>query len=139
MNAIAWQFTPFTVPTLLAASITLACSILLWRGGSVRSRFAGLLLFDLSLWVFGYAMELTVTEMTPKVLAQNIQFAAGAFISLTWFAFITTYSGHGRWLRTEVLVPLGIPPLATIGLLATNRYHHLVAHHYILDLSLIHI
>jgi PAS domain S-box-containing protein len=61
-------------------------------------------------------------------LAQNIQFGAGAFISVSWFAFVTTYSGHGRWLRTEVLVPLSIPSLATIPLLATNKYHQFVAH-----------
>lgn len=135
MNSLPWQFTPYTVPILLAGSVTLACSVLLWRGGSVRSRFAGLLLFDLSLWMFGYAMELTVTELSPKIFAQNIQFAAGAFISLTWFAFITTYSGYGRWMRTEMLIPLSLPPTATIVLLATNRYHRLVAHHYLLDSS----
>jgi signal transduction histidine kinase len=135
MSVLAWQFTPYTVPILLAGSVTFTCGILLWRGGSVRGRYAGLLLFDLSLWMFGYAMELTVTELTPKILAQNIQFGAGAFISVTWFAFITTYSGYGRWLRTEVLVPLCIPPLATIALLATNRYHQLVVHSISLDSS----
>jgi signal transduction histidine kinase len=135
MSGLTYQLTPYTVPILLAGSITFTCGILLWRGGSFRSRFAGLLLFDLSLWMFGYAMELTVTELAPKILAQNIQFGAGAFISVTWFAFITTYSGHGRWMRTEVLVPLSIPPLATIALLATNRYHQLIAHDYMLDVS----
>ena len=63
MSSVPWQFTPYTVPILMAGAVTLACSVLLWRGGSVRSRFAGLLLFDLSLWMFGYAMELTVTEL----------------------------------------------------------------------------
>jgi signal transduction histidine kinase len=135
MSVLAWQFTPYTVPILLAGSVTFTCGILLWRGGSVRSRFAGLLLFDLSLWMFGYAMELTFTELGPKILAQNLQFAAGAFISVTWFAFITTYTGYGRWLRTEVLVPLSVPPLATIALLATNRYHQLVTHGFSLDSS----
>jgi signal transduction histidine kinase len=135
MSVLTWQFTPYTVPILLAGSVTFTCGILLWRGGSVRSRFAGLLLFDLSLWMFGYAMELTFTELGPKILAQNLQFAAGAFISVTWFAFITTYTGYGRWLRTEVLVPLSVPPLATIALLATNRYHQLVTHGFSLDSS----
>jgi signal transduction histidine kinase len=135
MSVIAWQFTPYTVPILLAGSVTFTCGILLWRGGSVRSRLAGLLLFDLSLWMFGYAMELTATELTPKILAQNIQFGAGAFISATWFAFITTYSGYGRWMRTEILVPLSVPPLATIVLLTTNRYHQLIAHGYMLNTS----
>jgi signal transduction histidine kinase len=135
MSVIAWQFTPYTVPILLAGSVTFTCGILLWRGGSVRSRLAGLLLFDLSLWMFGYAMELTATELVPKILAQNIQFGAGAFISATWFAFITTYSGYGRWMRTEILVPLSVPPLATIVLLTTNRYHQLIAHGYMLNTS----
>jgi PAS domain S-box-containing protein len=135
MTGLAWQFTPYTVPILLAGGITLTCGILLWRGGSVRSRYAGVLLFDLSLWMFGYALELTATSLGPKILAQNLQFAAGAFISLTWFGFITTYSGYGRWLRTAVLVPLSLPPAATIVLLATNRYHQLVAHSMSLDRS----
>jgi PAS domain S-box-containing protein len=135
MSTLAWQFTPYTVPILLAALVTFTCGLMLWRGASIRSRFAGLLLFDLSLWMFGYTLELTATGLAPKILAQNLQFGAGAFISITWFAFVTTYSGHGRWLRTEVLVPLSIPPLATIALLATNRYHQLVAQHLSLDTS----
>ena len=135
MSVFNWQFTPYTVPILLAGSVTLTCGILLWRGGSVRSRFAGLLLFDLSLWMFGYAVELTATELIPKTLAQNIQFGAGAFISVFWVAFITTYSGNGRWMRTGVLVPLSIPSLATVALLATNRYHQLITRDYMLDTS----
>jgi PAS domain S-box-containing protein len=54
---------------------------------------------------------------------------------VSWFAFVTTYSGYGRWLRTEVLVPLSLPSLATIGLLITNRHHQLIAHSFILDTS----
>ena len=86
MSAHAWQFTPYTVPILLAGSVTFTCGILLWRAASVRGRYAGLLLLDLSLWMFGYAMELTTTRLAAKILAQNFQFAAGAFISVTWFA-----------------------------------------------------
>ncbi|MBN2553433.1 MAG: PAS domain S-box protein [Spirochaetales bacterium] len=132
MSTLPWQFTPYTVPVFLAALVTFTCGIVLWRGGSARSRFAGLLLLDLSLWMIGYLLELTATRLTPKILAQNLQFGAGAFISVTWFAFVTTYSGQGRWLRTEVLLPLGIVPLLTLALLATNRWHNLVVH----DLSL---
>jgi len=135
MSLFSWQLTPYTVPILLATSITSTCGILIWRGASVRSRYAALLLWDLSLWMFGYAMELTLTGLAPKILAQNLQFGAGAFISVSWFAFITTYSGLGRWLRTEVLVPLSIPAVATVVLLATNRYHHLIASNMRLDAS----
>jgi PAS domain S-box-containing protein len=133
MSNLSWQLTPYTVPILLATSITLTCGILLWRGASTRSRYAAILLWDLSLWMFGYAMELTLTSLTLKILAQNLQFGAGAFVSITWFAFISTYSGQGRWLRTEVLVPLSIPPVATIVLLATNSHHHLIAFNMHLD------
>jgi PAS domain S-box-containing protein len=135
MSALSWQLTPYTVPILLATSITAICGVLIWRGASVRSRYAAILLWDLSLWMFGYAMELTLTALAPKILAQNLQFGAGAFISVSWFAFITTYSGLGRWLRTDVLVPLSIPAVATVVLLGTNRYHHLIASNMHLDTS----
>jgi PAS domain S-box-containing protein len=135
MSALSWQLTPYTVPILLATSITAICGVFIWRGASVRSRYAALLLWDLSLWMFGYAMELTLTALAPKILAQNLQFGAGAFISVSWFAFITTYSGLGRWLRTEVLVPLSIPAVATVVLMGTNRYHHLIASNMHLDTS----
>ena len=126
MDTLAWQITPYSVPMFLAAAVTLTCGILLWRGASLRARYAGLLLFDLSLWMLGYVVELTVTRLAAKILAQYVQFAAGAFISICWIAFVTTYSGYGRWLRSEALIPLGIPSLATIALLATNRYHQIV-------------
>jgi signal transduction histidine kinase len=135
MSVLSWQFTPYTVPILLAGSIVFTCGVLLWRGGAVRNRFAGLLLLELSLWMFGYTMELTAIELAPKILAQNIQFGAWAFVSVTLLAFVTTYSGYGRWMRTEILVPSSIPSLATVALLATNRYHQLIAHDYMLDTS----
>ena len=126
MEALAWQITPYSVPMFLAAAVTLTCGILLWRSGSPRGRYAGLLLFNLSLWMLGYAVELTVMRLAVTIFAQYLQFAAGAFISICWIAFVTTYSGLGHWLRTEVLLPLGIPSLVTIVLLATNRYHQFV-------------
>ncbi len=132
---MSWQYTPYTVPLLLAASITLTCGILIWRRTIARNRYAAVLLWDLSLWMFGYAMELTATGLFPKILAQNLQFIAGAFISLCWVAFITTYSGLGRWLRKEVIIALSLAPAATIGLVFTNRWHHLIMRDAYLDSS----
>jgi len=132
---LSWQYTPYTVPLLLAASITLTCGILIWRRTIARNRYAAVLLWDLSLWMFGYAMELTATGLFPKILAQNLQFIAGAFISLCWVAFITTYSGLGRWLRKEVIIALSLAPAATIGLVFTNRWHHLIMRDAYLDSS----
>jgi signal transduction histidine kinase len=83
----------------------------------------------------GYALELTAAGLGLKLAGQHLQYAAGVFISLAWIAFITTYSGLGHWLRREVLSPLAIPSLASIALLATNRWHGLVAYDLHLDAS----
>jgi signal transduction histidine kinase len=135
MTAMSWQFTPYTVPILLAGAVTFICATLLWRNATSRSRYAALLLWDLTLWMTGYALELTAAGLGLKLAGQNLQYAAGVFISLAWIAFITTYSGLGHWLRREVLIPLAIPSLASIALLATNHWHGLVAYDLHLDAS----
>jgi signal transduction histidine kinase/PAS domain-containing protein len=130
-----WQFTPYTVPVLIAGTITFICATLLWRNGTHRSRYAALLLWDLTVWMAGYALELSGRTLPVKLAGQNMQYAAGGLISLTWVAFVTTYSGLGRWLRREVVIPLAAPAAASIVLMATNRWHGLVAFDLRLDAS----
>ena len=135
MADLSWQLTPYSVPIILAGSVTFICGALLWRGESVRSRYAALLLFTLSVWLIGYAMELTATRLPAKVFAKNMQLGAGTFIPVPWFALVTTYSGYGRWLSAWALLPLSLPTLATVALMTTNRYHRFVAHGLALDSS----
>jgi len=135
MSSLSWQFTPYTVPVLLAGTGTFVCATLLWRNGTRRSRYAALLLWDLTVWMTGYALELSGTTLPVKLAGQAMQDVAGVFISLTWIAFITTYSGLGGWLRREVLIPLALPTVLSIVLLATNRWHGLVAYDIHLDAS----
>jgi PAS domain S-box-containing protein len=128
MPELPWQFTPYTVPILLGGTATFVFATLLWRNATGRSRYAALLLWDLTVWMTGYALELSSTSLPLMLAGQNMQYVAGVFFSLAWVAFVTTYSGVGSWLRKEVLIPLTAPPLASVALLATNRWHHLVAY-----------
>jgi signal transduction histidine kinase len=130
-----WQFTPYTVPILIAGTVTFICATLLWRNGTHRSRYAALLLWDLTVWMAGYAVELSGRRLPVKVIGQGMQYTAGVMISVTWIAFVTTYSGLGRWLRREVVVPLAVPAAISVALLLTNRWHGLVAYNMHLDAS----
>ena len=135
MSELPWQFTPYTIPILLAASVTLVCTFLLWRHATGRSRYASLLLLVLTAWMSGYAVELSAVGLGAKLVGQYVQDFAGVSISVVWVAFVTTYTGLGQWLRKAVLFPLSIPSLASIVLLATNQRHQLVAFAARLDAS----
>ncbi|MBN1837175.1 MAG: PAS domain-containing protein, partial [Spirochaetales bacterium] len=135
MTPVHWQFTPYTVPALAAGTATFIFASLLWRNGTQRSRYAALLLWDLTVWTTGYAVELSGTTLPVMLVGQNMQDLAGVFVSLTWIAFATTYSGLGGWLRREVLLPMALPAAASIVLMATNRWHGLVAYDIRIDAS----
>ncbi|MEM7117507.1 MAG: histidine kinase N-terminal 7TM domain-containing protein [Chloroflexota bacterium] len=100
-----WQYTPFTIPLIIAAAASGVLSIFLWqrrhgRGGLAVFYFTAMA----SLWCFAYALELAGANLATKLFWIKVQYIAIATISLGWLLFAIQYSRN--WQRFRRFIPL---------------------------------
>lgn len=123
---INFAFTPYAVPALLSAMISLVTMVFVAKRPKTKSglwliRLMGAVLF----WSFWNAFELCGTNLSTKVLFSQIQYIAIVFIPIIWFVFILHYTNRESLLIVPVKIFLLIIPLISLTLVLTNGYHHL--------------
>ncbi len=122
----SWQYTPYTIPLFITAAITLFLTILVWR----RRRTAGalplaLLTFAITIWAFGYALELASTDVATKILCAKVEYLGIVAPPLGWLIFASQFTGRQRWLTRRNLALLAIVPVVTVLMVWTNELHRL--------------
>ncbi|MEZ4593178.1 MAG: histidine kinase N-terminal 7TM domain-containing protein [Chloroflexota bacterium] len=88
-----------------------------------------------SVWLIGYALELSVVGLTNKVLWAKIQYIGITFTPVTWFLFAYQFLNQNpRRLKTFSAL-LSVLPVITIVLAFTNEQHGLLWSQNLLDES----
>ncbi len=122
---ISFHLTPYLIPLLLAAAISLATGWLVWRRpGVYGSTFLALLMLSAAVWSFGYAMELSFSDLPAKMLWARLEYVPIALIPVLWLTFILLYTGRQRFVNRRSLALALIVPVLTIFLAWTNPQHH---------------
>ncbi len=123
-------------------SFTLSISILLLGCGSLcaiwLARYAwkrrpavgstrfSVLMLAISIWCFGYAMELLTPGITGKVAWSRVQYFGIALFPVAWLSFVLAHTGHWKLLRWRNIVWLSVIPAITLLFVLTNEIHHLI-------------
>jgi PAS domain S-box-containing protein len=131
-----WQFTPYTLPLLIAAAISATIAFCVWR----RRRAPGatplvLLMLAVAEWSLGYALELGSTGLLVKIFWVRLQYLGIVTVSVMWLAFTLQYTGREKWLTRRNLALVTIEPFVTLLLVWTNDVHHLFYRSVRLDTS----
>jgi PAS domain S-box-containing protein len=122
-----WQFTPLIVPLSIAGVFSAALGAYAWsRRSTVGATALALLTLAVAGWSFGYALELSTSSLSAKVLWAKIEYLGIAFVSVAWLGFVLQYTGHGKWLTPRSSALLCIVPVITVLLSWTNEFHHLL-------------
>jgi len=131
-----WQYTPYVLPSLVAAAVSAALALYTWqrRPAPGATPFA-LLMVAVVVWSLGHALELGSTDLLTKGFWTKIEFLGVAFVPVMWLAFALQHTGREKWLTTRNLVLLAIEPLVTLLLHWTNEVHGLIARDVRLDTS----
>jgi diguanylate cyclase (GGDEF)-like protein/PAS domain S-box-containing protein len=114
---------------LLGATVPIAGGLgwYAWRNRSLPGAWAFVALVPLGLlWAIGDAIELLSADLGTKLLWANVQYFAIVFLPVVWSVMILDYAGHRSWLTRWRIAGLCIVPVATLVILWTDRFHHLM-------------
>ena len=122
-----WQYLLYMIPLLIAAAISVGLAIYAWlrRPATAAVPFAALMV-AVAIWSFGYAMEIASAGLAVKLFWARFQYLGIVVIPVAWLALSVEYTGQGQWLTRRNLALLSIVPLATLALVWTNEFHHLI-------------
>ncbi len=111
---------------LISAIITATLAVYAWNRRENQAVMALLLLLAaLSVWSFGYGLELALTDLTHMKLANMLQYIGIATIPPLYFYFAALYTGNDHHLTPVKIALLFVIPVITLTMLATNNFHFL--------------
>ncbi len=131
---MAFQFTPYSLPLLLAMMVTIVLGVIIWR----RRPGAGVVPFviltaGLTQWTLAYILELELVDFEAKVFMSNFEYVGITSVIAAWLAFCLEYTGREKWLTRRTIGLLTIEPALTVIAAYTNPWHHLFRSEVLLD------
>jgi PAS domain-containing protein len=84
-----------------------------------------LLLAAMTLYAFGYGLELMSTNLDTILFWIRVEYIGISFIPVFWMVLVLQFSGKERLLNRTNLAVLCLIPLTTIVLVFTANMHHL--------------
>jgi hypothetical protein len=84
-----------------------------------------LLLAALSVWSFGYGLELALTDLSHMKLANLLQYVGIATSPALYFYFAVYYKGNDHQLTRLKITLLFLIPALTFTMVATNNFQYL--------------
>jgi len=121
------QFSITILPSLLASAISIFIAILLWKKRAEQVSQALFLLFiSLAGWSVGYAFEQMVPGLPGKTLWLKLEFIGICWLTTFWLLFCIRYTRIFTPTIKNFFLIFSWVPLATLSLVLTNEYHHLI-------------
>lgn len=133
---MAWQFTPYAVPVLLAALMCGGLALYAWyqRQTSSERLLVAFTLAGMG-WTLSYALQLLAVGLPAKLFWFKWQAVSACLVPLAGLLFIIHFSGYGHWLTPRRVISLGVVPLLTLLFIATNDWQPLFWDNLTLDTS----
>ena len=120
------QFTPYTIPLLLATIVTIWLAVVIWARRPGQAVVPGVLLMaGVAIWSLAYVAELSTTNTEAKILFSALEYVGITTVPGMWMAFAIEYTGSQRWLTRRRLALLAIEPVLTVLAALTTQSHHL--------------
>lgn len=77
-------------------------------------------------WVVTSAIGLFTLDSGRRILLHNLEWVGPALLPPAWLVFALEYTSREEYVSRRMLAALGVVPLATLLLLATNDAHNLL-------------
>jgi len=122
-----WQYNLYVLPLVVAAIISAALALYVWRRRPAPGAVPfTLLMLAVAEWTLAYALELGSADLPSKHLWAKVQYLGIAFVPVMWLVFALQYTRYEKWLTRRYLALLSIVPCFTLLLVWTNDVHGLI-------------
>ncbi len=122
-----WQYSPYIIPLLGAAIISVAVAIHAWRHRTTSSVSTFVYLAcAAAIWASAYAVELSSTDLATKIFWGKVQYLGIVGTPLAWLVFALQFTDQGKWLTRRNLALLSIIPITTLILIWGTERHGLI-------------
>lgn len=129
-------YTPYSIPLIAAAGISIFVAIYAWRHRSSPGAPAlTLLAAAIAQWILGYILEISSADLNTIYIWGVSQYIGIAFAPYAWLIFAIDFAGYSKLLTRRFYVLTAIFPVITVLLAWTTRWHGLVWAKY--DISLV--
>ena len=135
MTEMSWQANLFIILMVVAATpLSAIIAILAWkRRNSPSAKSFFVMMLGVTVWSFGYALELVVVSLASKSFCASIKYFGIILVPTAFLAFALQYSGKRERLPLRIIAFLAIEPLITILGVWTNDSHGLFWTHIRLE------
>jgi len=121
---VSWQFTPYALPSLIAATVCLAMIPGVWRRRPAPGASAFFwLLVSLAVWSLAEVFAAAQSGLAARIWLHKVRYLGVAAAPVAWLAFTLAYTGFASFLSKGVVALLGLVPLTTVVLAFTNESH----------------
>ncbi|HET7271425.1 MAG TPA: histidine kinase N-terminal 7TM domain-containing protein, partial [Rubrobacter sp.] len=126
-SMIWWSQYAYSLGLLTAAAISVVLAFYAWRRRDVLgAESLAFLMVAISVWTFGYALELAFPGIAGKIFWAKVQYLGIITLPVAWLAFALQYTNRTEWLTRSRLALLSGIPLVTLLLAFTNEAHNLI-------------
>lgn len=121
-----FQYTPYTLPLILAAITSAVLGYLIWkrRPGSGIIPFV-ILMVAIVEWSLTYAVNMFLTDMSLRLAFANLSYIGITVVPPAFLAFALEYTGREKWLTRRAVIFLTIEPILVQLATWTNPSHKL--------------
>jgi PAS domain S-box-containing protein len=118
---------PYALAQGLAA---IFCTVLAFLGWRRRARPGGVqfaaMMAAAAVWALFYALELVAPSLGGKVLWAKLEYLGIVPLPLMWYLFARAHTGAAKKTNRGLLTVIGLVPVVTLVLVATNEWHGLM-------------
>ena len=122
---MGWQSAFYIIPMLVAGAVPVAFilyAVRQWRSSRLVKIFV-FIMVSLSIWSFGYALELWSESLSLSLVFVKIEYLGIVTLPVAWFMFALEYTGRKKWVTSGNTLLLLVIPLSGLILCWTNYGH----------------
>ncbi|MFQ5742431.1 MAG: histidine kinase N-terminal 7TM domain-containing protein [Acidobacteriota bacterium] len=122
-----WQTTPYTLPLMVAAVISVGVAVYVRRhhAATISITFS-LVMLSVAVWSAGYALEIASSSLPAKLFWAKLQYLGIAALPFVWLVFALQFSDQAGWLTPGKLASFAVVPAFTVYLAWRNEAYQLV-------------
>ena len=87
----------------------------------------------ITVWAFGYGMELTAQTLQAKLFWANIKYIGLLLAPIAFFVFAAYFTQKEKWVKKPGLTLLGIYYVIVLVIILTSQYHGLFRQNVVLE------